>query len=44
VWCLLVAGALEVDGCLPPEVAARLPFGRAPYRLAPEALRLLELA
>ena len=44
MWQLLVVGALEVDGSVPPGVAARLPFGRAPYRLAPAAIRLLEMA
>jgi hypothetical protein len=37
-------GALAVNGCVPLEDAARLPFGRAPYRLAPAAIRLLEMA
>ncbi len=37
-------GALEVDGSVPPGAAARLPFGRAPYRLAPAAIRMLEKA
>ena len=44
VWQLLVEGALEVNGRVPPEVAARWPFGRAPYKLAPAAKRLLETA
>ena len=44
VWALLVAGALGVDGCVPLEAAARLPFGRAPYRLTPEAVRMLRMA
>ena len=44
LWHLLVAGALEVDGRVRPEVAARWPFGRAPYRLAPAAIRMLERA
>ena len=44
VWALLRAGALEVDGSVPPGAAARLPFGRAPYRLAPAAIRMLEKA
>lgn len=44
LWTLVWGGALAVDGCVPLEAAARLPFGRAPYRLAPEALRLLETA
>jgi hypothetical protein len=42
VWRLLVAGALEVDGCVPPGSAARVPFGRAPYLLGPAAVRMLE--
>lgn len=41
VWRLLVEGALEVDGCVPPETAARVPFGRAPYLLGPSAMRML---
>ena len=44
VWGLVWGGALAVDGRVPPEAAARLPFGRAPYRLAPAAIRLLEMA
>ena len=44
VWCLLVEGALEVDGSVPSGVAARVPFGRAPYLLAPAAVRMLEQA
>ncbi len=44
VWRLLVEGALQVNGRVPPEVAARWPFGRAPYRLAPAAIRMLEKA
>ena len=44
VWRLLVEGALEVNGRVPPEVAARWPFGRAPYNLAPAAIRMLETA
>ena len=44
VWQLLVGGALEVDGRVPPEVAAGWPFGRAPYTLAPAAIRMLEKA
>ena len=44
VWQLLVGGALEVNGRVPPEVAARWPFGRAPYRLAPAAIPMLEKA
>ncbi len=44
LWGLVWGGALSSDGCVPLEAAARLPFGRAPYRLAPEAIRLLEMA
>jgi hypothetical protein len=44
LWGLVWGGALSLDGCVPLEAAARLPFGRAPYRLAPEAVRLLEMA
>jgi hypothetical protein len=41
VWRLLVEGALEVDGSVPPGVVARLHFGRAPYLLVPAAVRML---
>ncbi len=41
VWRLLVEGALEVDGSVPPGAAARVPFGRAPYLLGPAAIRIL---
>ncbi len=44
LWHLLWEGALAVDEDVPLEVAARLPFGRAPYRLAPAAIRMLERA
>ncbi len=44
LWRLLWEGALEVNEYLTPEVAARLPFGRAPYTLAPAAIRMLETA
>jgi hypothetical protein len=44
LWGLVSEGALEVDGLVPLEVAARLPFGRAPYRLTSAAVRLLEMA
>ena len=44
LWALVWAGTLTVDAHVPLEVAARLPFGRAPYRLTPAALRLLEMA
>jgi len=36
--------ALAVEGCVPLEGAARLLFSRAPYRLAPTAIRMLERA
>jgi hypothetical protein len=42
VWRLLVEGALEVDGRVPPGMAARVPFGRAPYLLGPSAARMLD--
>lgn len=42
VWYLLWNGALTVNECVPPEIAARVPFGRAPYKLAPAAIRMLE--
>jgi hypothetical protein len=44
VWRLLWEGALTVNERFPLEVAARLPFGRAPDRLAPAAIRMLEKA
>ncbi len=44
LWALVWEGALAVDDHVPPEVAARVPFGRLPYRLAPAAVRLLERA
>ena len=44
LWALVWGGALAVDGCVPVEAAAGLPFGRAPYRLAPAAIRVLEMA
>ena len=44
LWGLVWQGALTLDEHVPLEVAARLPFGRAPYRLAPAAVRLLERA
>jgi hypothetical protein len=44
LWELVWGGALAVDGCVPVEAAGRLPYGRAPYRLAPAAIRLLEMA
>jgi hypothetical protein len=42
LWRLVWEGALTVAEHVPPEVAARLPFGRAPYRLTSTAVRLLE--
>jgi hypothetical protein len=44
LWALVWEGALAVDDHVPPEVAAIVPFGRLPYRLAPAAVRLLERA
>jgi hypothetical protein len=44
LWWLLWEGALEVSECFTLEVAASVPFGRAPYRLAPAAIRMLETA
>ncbi len=44
LWRLVWEGALTVDEHVPLEVAAKLPFGRAPYRLAPAAVRVLEMA
>ena len=44
VWLLLVVGALEVDGGVPPGVAAGLPFGQASYRLGLAAMRVLDIA
>jgi hypothetical protein len=44
LWQLVCEGALTVDEHVPTEVAARLPFGRAPYRLAPAATRMLTRA
>jgi hypothetical protein len=44
VWRLLWEGALTANECLPPGVVAGWPFGRAPYRLAPAAIRMLEMA
>ena len=44
LWRLVWEGALTVNECVPPEVVARLPFGRAPYKLAPAAIRILEKA
>ncbi len=42
LWCLVWEGALTVAEHVPPEIAARLPFGRAPYRLTSAAVLLLE--
>ena len=44
LWCLVWEGALTVDEHVPTEVAARLPFGRAPYRWAPAAMVMLARA
>ena len=44
LWRLVWEGALTVAEHVPPEIAARLPFGRTPYRLTPAAVRLLEMA
>ena len=44
LWRLVWEGALTVDEHVPPEIAARVPFGRAPYRLAPAAMRMLARA
>ncbi len=44
LWGLVREGALAVDERVPLEAAARMPFGQAPYRLAPAAVRLLEMA
>jgi hypothetical protein len=44
LWLLVWEGALTVAEHIPLEIAARLPFGRAPYRLTPAAVRLLEMA
>jgi hypothetical protein len=43
LWLLVWEGALTVAEHVPPEIAARLPFGRAPYRLTSAAVRLLEM-
>jgi hypothetical protein len=44
LWRLVWEGALTVDEHVPAEVAAKVPFGRAPYRLAPTAIRMLARA
>jgi hypothetical protein len=44
LWGLVWEGALTVDEHIPPKVAAKVPFGRAPYRLAPAAIRMLARA
>jgi hypothetical protein len=44
LWGLVWRGALAVDGSVSPELAAMVPFGRMPYRLAPGAVRLLKRA
>ena len=43
LWRLVWEGALTVAEHVPLEIAERLPFGRAPYRLSPAAVRLLEM-
>jgi hypothetical protein len=42
LWLLVWKGTLTVAEHIPSEIAARLPFGRAPYCLTPAAVRLLE--
>jgi hypothetical protein len=44
LWLLVWEGALTVAEHVPPEIAARLPFGRAPYCLTSAAIHLLEMA
>ena len=45
LWHLVWEGALTVNDDVPLDLAARLPFGRAPYRLvAPAAARMLQRA
>ncbi len=44
LWALVWEGALAVNEDVPLEVAARLPFGRLAYKLAPKAVRLLKSA
>jgi len=44
LWHLVWEGALTVNDHVPMEIAAKLPFGRAPYRLAPAAARMLQRA
>lgn len=44
LWALVWGGTLAVNDHVPLEVAARVPFGRLPYRFAPGAVRLLESA
>ena len=44
LWVLVWEGALAVNEGITLEVATRLPFGRLAYKLAPKALRLLEIA
>jgi hypothetical protein len=44
LWGLVWEGALAVEEYVPVEVAAMLPFGRAPYRLAPTAVGMLARA
>ena len=42
VWYLLWEGALTANACTPLDVAARIPFGMAAYRLTREATIMLE--
>ena len=44
MWYLLWEGALTANELTPLEVVAGLPFGMAAYRLAPNAVRMLEQA
>ena len=44
LWHLVWEGALTVNDHVPLDLAARLPFGRAPYRFAPAAARMLQRA
>ena len=44
LWHLVWEGALTVNDHVPMEIAAKLPFGRAPYRFAPAAARMLQRA
>jgi hypothetical protein len=37
-----LGGTLTANECISPEVAAVMPFGRAPYKLASKTLLMLE--